>query len=734
VAGLIIMQQPDARAIERDYACTPKRLIPLCHWRALDRKGMARGKTPRERDWTKDEYPFGDMVTWMERGNNCGFRLGDGFGVLDADPRRDPAVMKLKAEGKSLEEALREAAGTLSIDRLLRDIGVKKEACFGGDTGGRGEHIYLRIPKDFRGREQVPEYPGVEFKHGQRRYVVAMGSIHPGDAKQGIPEGRPYVRWEGSPPLDQTVEIADGHKLLDIFKHVEPPPNERGSGPESFGNFAGRLPEFLSRVPVERVRSGSDPSFEQVMMACHWASGGVDREEFVEWCISDPNYSDHGDIIRKRWDSLTPRADGLKTGLLFKMLDREGVPKTEWPSESASVMFDGEVMSMEEIEGVGVGATEPLPPGVQELGKALSMSFDALDARIGDLPPFLDGFLYGNHGGVYVIYGEPKSGKSLVVYSLSLAVANGDPEWMGKRLWLHGPVRWFALESPHSLIMSGKAWKKRTGKAHPDIRFTFNGQGFTDPKWMDELEMLCKGCRLAVIDTFTMALPGQDQNSPEAASMLFSKLNEVGRRTGTTFIVIHHSTKADGRNARGSNAIIGNSDGSVAVLKAGAGEITVEAQAVRYGPDGGELSVQIEQEVLGSDPQRDGQTMTGPFLVLAHRRDDDDQAPASPLDEVARFVAIHGKFRGGARVLSRASLRDDFGLEDKPVRSLYEGWSETFQGKGYTLDLAKIAKRNGQEIIIRFSDGNPWSKHLASVMFTDSLLSPDELSDHAGLV
>ncbi len=721
--------EPNARAIERDYACMPDRLIPLCGWGTLHENGKPLGKTPAKKDWPKETFNFADMIAHADGGKNVGFRLGNGWAVIDYDPRRDPAVLALEAPDVPRAEAVRqsEAAGTRSIDRLFRDIGLKLHACFRGETGGSGVHAYLKIPADFRGREQVPEYPGVEFKHSQRRYVVAMGSIHPGDQDNGIAPGRPYVRCEASPPLDQTAEAPAA--LLEVFKHAGPPTHERDHGPESFGNFTPeQLGDTLAHIPVENFRGGADPDWMSFLMACHWMTGGEGREEFVAWSISDPIYADHEEVIRKRWDSLTPRADGIKTGLIFKTLERLNVSREHWPTEGASVLFADVEMRLEELEGVV--AVETSPPGVQQLGKATSYSFDALSNRLGDLPPFLDGFFYGNPGGIYVVYGEPKSGKSLLVSSLCLAVAGGDKEWMGRKLWLHGPVRWFALESPYSLIMAGKAWMKRTGRPHPDIRFTQNGEGFVDNKWMDELEMLCQGCRVAVIDTFTMAIPGLDQNSPEAASILFSKLNEVGRRTGTTFIVIHHSTKADGRNARGSNAIIGNSDGSVAVLKEGDGEIRVEAMAVRYGPDGGCLEVAIEQEIIGTDPQRGGQTITGPFLVLVAQHEED--ASTSPLDGIAEFVTVHGRQRGDAFAMPRKAIRDN-DLEPRLIRKIFERWENTFTGHSYSLDLVRVADSKAQEIIVRCDARNVWRGHRASAMFSDSLLSAEEVSGDSGL-
>jgi len=44
----------------------------------------------------------------------------------------------------------------------------------------------------------------------------------------------------------------------------------------------------------------------RLMMSCHAA--GIEREAFVRWSISDPQYAGDGDVIARRWDSL--RAGG----------------------------------------------------------------------------------------------------------------------------------------------------------------------------------------------------------------------------------------------------------------------------------------------------------------------------------------------------------------------------------------------------------------------------------------
>ena len=706
----------DSRELQ-PFEAVPGHLFPL----------HPRSKVPIRSGWPENPCDDEAAVFHMASGGNVAFRTGEGWGVIDWDPRNETAVA---GSDKNV------------LQRLLDAARMDAKDFFKVRTGAGGLHLYVRIPDDFHGRITLKGYRGIDFKHIKGSYVVAPGSVHPGDPTHNIPPGNLYRFEPGCPALEETAVATK--ELLALFAKGELPASRRaasrspadrqsasGEHSDTFGRFTPQqLADALKHFPPEDFGAGADPSWCDLAMASHHFTGGDGTEEFLEWSARDQNYQGLDLENGQRWQSFSDRDDGIKNGLIFKLLQKYGVPPSQWPTEGASVLFADVEMTSEELEGIGVAAAETLPPGVQQLGKATSYSFDALSNRLGDLPPFLDGFFYGNPGGIYVVYGEPKSGKSLLVSSLCLAVAGGDKEWMGRKLWLHGPVRWFALESPYSLIMAGKAWMKRTGRPHPDIRFTQNGEGFVDNRWMDELEMLCQGCRVAVIDTFTMAIPGLDQNSPEAASILFSKLNEVGRRTGTTFIVIHHSTKADGRNARGSNAIIGNSDGSVAVLKEGDGEIRVEAMAVRYGPDGGCLEVAIEQEIIGTDPQRGGQTITGPFLVLVAQHEED--ASTSPLDGIAEFVTVHGRQRGDAFAMPRKAIRDN-DLEPRLIRKIFECWENTFTGHSYSLDLVRVADSKAQEIIVRCDARNVWRGHRASAMFNDSLLSAEEVSGDSGL-
>jgi hypothetical protein len=57
------------------------------------------------------------------------------------------------------------------------------------------------------------------------------------------------------------------------------------------------------------------------MMACHHATGGDARQEFIDWSTSDPEYANHAELIGRRWDSLhADKAGGVTARTLDKIL------------------------------------------------------------------------------------------------------------------------------------------------------------------------------------------------------------------------------------------------------------------------------------------------------------------------------------------------------------------------------------------------------------------------------
>ena len=57
---------------------------------------------------------------------------------------------------------------------------------------------------------------------------------------------------------------------------------------------------------------GTHEEWLQLMMACHHATGGEGRQEFIELSTGDAEYADAAEEIGRRWDSLhAERDDGV---------------------------------------------------------------------------------------------------------------------------------------------------------------------------------------------------------------------------------------------------------------------------------------------------------------------------------------------------------------------------------------------------------------------------------------
>src|SRR3546814_7009322 len=77
---------------------------------------------------------------------------------------------------------------------------------------------------------------------------------------------------------------------------------ERASMTEAGAYSPDELAEMLTGLNSEDYRDHD--KWVGVMMACHDATAGDGREEFIAWSTSDPQYAADAWIIGRRWDSL----------------------------------------------------------------------------------------------------------------------------------------------------------------------------------------------------------------------------------------------------------------------------------------------------------------------------------------------------------------------------------------------------------------------------------------------
>lgn len=255
-------------------------LIPLHVWNAVDARGRPRGKTPRDGEWQARDYDSREVLELAARhGLNVGVRLPSDWVVLDVDPRNFPQ-------------------GRDALAELIRDVELDLSVAPHTITGSGGHHYWFRKPADAQVLDSLENYPVVEFKSIGRQ-VVAPGSIHP--------NGTPY-RWDDLAPFPE-----EAPQLPEVLLRLIRRPTSAHGEAVGFGELsADMLAETLEQLDSEDFQDHDE--WLTLMMACHHATAGEGRQEFIDWSTQDPAYADHGALIGRRWDSLHANPSGGRRG------------------------------------------------------------------------------------------------------------------------------------------------------------------------------------------------------------------------------------------------------------------------------------------------------------------------------------------------------------------------------------------------------------------------------------
>jgi putative DNA primase/helicase len=151
----------------------------------------------------------------------------------------------------------------------------------------------MKVSREFR-----EKYPGVEIKRLGHQ-LVAPGSLHP--------SGKRYV-WdmlatdmgeEGPPPVPAKL-----WKALQAAHNPSLPDKATGT------HTPEQIAAMLKYLDAENYRNREE--WLTIMMACHHASGGAARQEFIDWSTTDDWYAGDSESIGETWDSLSVKGNGGK--------------------------------------------------------------------------------------------------------------------------------------------------------------------------------------------------------------------------------------------------------------------------------------------------------------------------------------------------------------------------------------------------------------------------------------
>ncbi|MGA6149905.1 bifunctional DNA primase/polymerase [Stenotrophomonas sp. NPDC077461] len=320
-------------------------LIPLHRWDAKDTRGRDRGKTPRDGAWQSREYDSREVVEQARRdGRNVGVRLPPTWMVLDVDPRN--------FGGKDDPD---NAAGRDPLAELARDAMLDLSACPHVVTGSGGHHYWFRKPADVQLLDSLETYPGVEFKsHG--RQVVAPGSVHP--------NGRRY-EWDDLAPFpEEAPQVPDA-----LLRLARRPVRAHGEA----AGLGELTPEMLA-ASLEHLDpcdfQDHDSQWLPLMMACHHATNGEGRQEFIDWSTQDPRYSDEGWLNMWKGWSVEPRPGdwSLLRELIRDVLTDGDAASFEYVLNWMAFMFQ----HPERVAEVAVAFRGAKGTGKSTLGRALA--------------------------------------------------------------------------------------------------------------------------------------------------------------------------------------------------------------------------------------------------------------------------------------------------------------------------------------------------------------------------
>lgn len=332
------------------YLTNGLQLIPLHRWDAVDPKsGKQRGKSPRDGAWQAKHYDSRSVVEHAVRGMyNVGVRLPAEVMVLDVDPRNF---------GEN-RDCLAELVKAVRLDLSLAPHTI---------TGSGGDHYWFRKPADVTLLDSLHDYPGIEFK-SYGRQVVAAGSVHP----CGV-----HYEWDDlSPPLSEMPDIPA--TLLALTRR---PVKAHGEAAGLGELTPEMLADTLTQVDPEDF-SDHDEWFT-LMQACHHATAGEGRQEFIDWSTGDGKYVDDGWIIGRRWDSLhtSTSARPVTVKYLHKVIQEHGGEVARAEPED-----DFDEYESPEAEGEGVDddllREEPPKTVVEELNERHSVVMEGGKFRI----------------------------------------------------------------------------------------------------------------------------------------------------------------------------------------------------------------------------------------------------------------------------------------------------------------------------------------------------------------
>jgi hypothetical protein len=194
-------------------------------------------------------------------------------------------------------------------------------------------------------------------------------------------------------------------------------------------------------------------------------------------------------------------------------------------------------------------------------------------------------------GGLAVMYGDPKVGKTFLAIAAACCVSLGRP-WLSRKV-ICGNVVYIVGEGIGFMQLRKDAWKLRHDvRALPRLYYV---RGAVD--LLQDAGGLIGHLRrlrpvLVIVDTLARCMPGADEDSARDMGRFVAACLKIQEAVGAAVLVIHHPTKRKPTTERGSGALRGASDAMFRVERSGS-VLTLISEDQKDGPTFGQLTASL---------------------------------------------------------------------------------------------------------------------------------------------
>lgn len=418
-----------------------------------------------------------------------------------------------------------------------------------------------RRPADSGGRPQIVATYNYEDENGDLAYQVVR--LEPKSFRQRRPAGRYLDGATGW--IHGLVEGVYSKGTDGGWYRVKDAEHAEGQFVAGTRYYPYRLPDLIEAIAsghtvyvVEGEKDADNLWAIGIPATTSAAGAGKWQDDLNDWfgsadvvilCDNDDAGRKHRDGVAR---ALKPFAGRVRA------LDLPGLPEkgdvSDWLAAGGSA---------DEFQKLGAAAPAWTPePFKSRFGAVL---WNDLDEPGPEIEWLIQGLL--SRGEQSMLAGPSMSGKSFMAVDMAMAVARGS-EWRGKRT-LKGGVIYQAGEGAKGIRKRLRAYRQEFGvHVDDDVPFVLlpsaidlyasddhtNALIEEGKHWAETFSVPLE---LLVIDTFSTATPGANENASEDVTKILARCNSIARALNCHVMIVHHMNAA-GARPRGHSSMVAN--------------------------------------------------------------------------------------------------------------------------------------------------------------------------------